>query len=124
MLRPTQGDPVNKIRAVNRVSKGMGQLLSHVQSARVRQKLDHWTVSSRRQWSTGNTAATFGQRWSCINRYILHNAKGRKVLGYGTVHLARDGRCSFRPFYRPQGRYPEPVSATEPDTLTITSDDP
>jgi RNA-directed DNA polymerase len=123
MLRPTQGDPVNKLRAVNRVVRGWANYYRHVQSARVRHKLDHWTFWAVWQWLYRKHGGNIGQK-ELYRRFITRNAKGRKVLGYKAVHLARMNDIHYQRFYLPQGGLQNPYMRLNRPGPTDTEDDP
>lgn len=123
MLRPTQGDPVNKIRAVNRVVRGWATYYRHVQSSWIRQKLDYWTFRAVWKWLYRKHGRNVG--WKELYRqYIFRNAKGRKVLGYKAVHLTRMGDIHYKRFYLPKGGIQNPYLTPQRPKPTINEDDP
>jgi group II intron reverse transcriptase/maturase len=123
LLGPTQGDPINKIRAVNRVVRGWANYYRHVQSARVRQKLDYWTFRAVWKWLYRKHGGNVGWK-ELYNRYITRNAKGWKVLGYKSVHLARMNDVHYRRYYLPKGGIQNPYLKLNRPATTLTEDDP
>jgi group II intron reverse transcriptase/maturase len=123
LLGPTQGDVVNKIRAVNRIVRGWANYYRHVQSSGVRDKLDYWTFRAVWKWLHRKHSGKVG--WKALyKRYITRNAKGRKVLGYRAVHLARMGDVHFRRYYLPKGGIQNPYLRVSRSSTTDTEDDP
>lgn len=122
LLCSTRGDPVNKIRAVNRVVRGWANNYRHVQSSRVRKKLDYFTFRAMFKWLYRKHSGKVGWK-ELYNRYIFRNARGVKVLGYKTVHLARMTDVNFGRFYLPKGGIQNPYLSLEQFDDTITADE-
>lgn len=123
LLADTHGDIVNKIRAVNRVVRGWGNYYRHVQSARVRQTLDHWTYLAMFQWLFRKHGGNVGKK-QLYTQYIVLNARGSKVLGYGTVHLARMGSIPYERYLKPKGGIQNPYLTAKTACPTLATDDP
>lgn len=123
LLANTHGDVVNKIRAVNRVVRGWGNYYRYVQSSRIRQKLDHWTYEAVFRWLGKKHGGSMGKK-RLYDLYILRNAKGSKVLGYGTAHLARMGAIPTERYYTPKGGIQNPYLTSDTADVTIASEDP
>jgi RNA-directed DNA polymerase len=123
LLTDTHGDIVNKIRAVNRVVRGWGNYYRHVQSARVRQKLDHWTYQAMFQWLFRKHGGNVGKK-QLYTQYIVLNARGSKVLGYGTVHLARMGAIPYERYLSPKGGIQNPYLTAKTACPALATDDP
>jgi RNA-directed DNA polymerase len=121
-LATTHGDPVNKIRSVNRVVRGWANYYRHVQSSHIRQRLDHWTFMAMWRW-LGSKHGRMPRR-EMYDRYIQVNAKGKKVLGYGSAHLTRMSAIAYRRYYLPKGGIQNPYLNLEHGDMTITDDDP
>jgi RNA-directed DNA polymerase len=123
LLSNTHGDVVNKIRAVNRVVRGWGNYYRHVQSSRIRQKLDHWTYVAVFRWLGRKHGKHMGKK-RLYDLYILRNAKGCKVLGYGSAHLARMGEIPTKRYYSPKGGIQNPYLTPDTADWTIAPEDP
>jgi RNA-directed DNA polymerase len=123
LLSEPNVDPVNKIRAVNRVLKGWAIYYQHVQSSRARRALDHWTFRAVWKWLQRKHGGELGEK-AIYRRYASHrDHTGQKALGYGTAFLARMNDASFKRYRLPKGGITNPYLITDAD-ISITGDEP
>jgi RNA-directed DNA polymerase len=124
MLTGQNYDVVNKLRALGRVSEGWARYYQHVQSARIRQSLDHWTFKAVWNWLKQKHGGHLGDK-ALYDQYLTQrNKKGQLTLGYGNVFLARMGDIPHRKYYLPTGGIQNPYLTNELLDITISGDEP
>jgi RNA-directed DNA polymerase len=118
MLSSTQGDVVNKIRALNRVIKGWGNYYRHVQSSHQRKMLEHWTYWAVWRWL--RRKHDLGAK-ALYARFQTKTPSGKSYLGYKGVYLFDMTRIKFEKYIAHPSQSPYLLDEA---SLTIQDEQP
>jgi len=95
MLKGTQGDVVNKIRALNRVIRGWANYYRHVQSSHRRKTLEYWTYWALWRWL--RRKHDLGAK-ALYAQFTTQPPSGKRCLGYKGVYLVDMTRIRFEKY--------------------------
>ena len=117
-------DVVNKIRALNRVIEGWATYYRHVQTTRLRDRLENWTFWTVWRWLERKHGGTMGHK-ALYARYMVRRSPHQRAnLGYGGVILTRMNALPFQRYYMPTGGIRNPYLTPETSDVHITGDEP
>jgi len=124
LLKETNGDVVNKVRALNRVILGWARYYRYVQAAKIRGPLDYWTFWAVWRWLERKHGGYWTQG-QIYQQYVRPNPKtGQRTLGYRGAYLASmETEVPLQDYRCPLGGYQNPY-LTENTDLNIVGDEP
>jgi hypothetical protein len=124
LLKETNGDVYNKLRALNPVILGWARYYQYVQAAKIRGSLDYWTFWAVWRWLERKHGGYWTQK-QIYHEYVRPSPnKGQRTLGYHGAYLASmEAEVPLREYRCPTGGYKNPY-LTENTDLDIGGDEP